>query len=232
MYQCDRVAPDPTLSNQFFPISLESPKDSNDGPPTSFRGWSLMRSDARQLGIAPDSSIDNLRPSQFISLGLVLTLAVLSVACGTLSQAGSGSSQATGKIAIVILPQAAKVGVAYSAVPSVSGGTGPYAFVLQSGILPPGVGLNQLTGSITGIPTVAGEYNFTLLVSDSRNNDQGTTSVRIVVAAASDNNQHAVITVSPSSTTMASQAVAQLTATVTGTSETGVAWSATAGTIS
>ncbi len=191
-----------------------------------------MRSDIRQLGVVTSSPIENLRPSHILSLALLLAIAVLGAACGTLSQAGSGSNQAADKIAISVPVQTAKVGVAYNAVPSVSGGTAPYTFALQNGALPPGVVLNQRTGSITGAPRVAGDYSFTLLVGDPPLRDEGTSLVRIVVAAASSDTNPTAISVSPRSASIVSQAVQQFTATVTGTSDTGVIWSATAGTIS
>jgi vibriolysin len=62
--------------------------------------------------------------------------------------------------------------VAYISTPfsqtfSVSGGTLPYIWSLYSGILPTGLMLNASTGEISGIPTVVGEYKFTLQVEDS-----------------------------------------------------------------
>jgi len=192
-----------------------------------------MRSDIRQSGVVTSSPIENLRPSQILSLALLLAIAVLGVACGTLWQSGSGSNQAADKIAVSVPVRTAEVGVAYNAVPSVSGVTAPYTFALRNGALPPGVVLNQRTGSITGAPRVAGDYSFTLLVGDPPLSDEGTSLVHIVVADdSSDKKPTAIISVSPSSTSVVSQAVQQFTATVSGTSDTGVVWSATAGTIS
>lgn len=48
-----------------------------------------------------------------------------------------------------------------------SGGTAPFTYNLQTGVLPPGTVLNQQTGQITGIATQVGNYNFTVIVSDS-----------------------------------------------------------------
>jgi Putative Ig domain len=48
-----------------------------------------------------------------------------------------------------------------------SGGTGPYTYSLQSGLLPTGLVLNQQTGQVTGIATQVGTYTFTVLVTDS-----------------------------------------------------------------
>jgi hypothetical protein len=48
---------------------------------------------------------------------------------------------------------------------SATGGTGPYAFS-WSGSLPPGLSLSS-TGLISGSPTTAGSYQFTITATDS-----------------------------------------------------------------
>jgi hypothetical protein len=49
-------------------------------------------------------------------------------------------------------------GQAYSAQFSASGGTGPYAWTLASGTLPPGLSLDAASGQISGSPTTLGSY--------------------------------------------------------------------------
>jgi hypothetical protein len=58
------------------------------------------------------------------------------------------------------------VGAFYSQIISASGGTAAYTFTLTSGSLPPGLTLAP-TGTITGIPTFAGLYNFTVQATDA-----------------------------------------------------------------
>ncbi|HJW03531.1 MAG TPA: Ig-like domain-containing protein, partial [Azospira sp.] len=58
------------------------------------------------------------------------------------------------------------VGVAYSKAFSASGGTAPYVYSLASGGLPPGMSLSS-TGTLSGVPTQAGTYNFAVQVADS-----------------------------------------------------------------
>jgi pseudomonalisin len=57
-------------------------------------------------------------------------------------------------------------GSAYTQTLSASGGTPPYRWTISSGTLPPGLTLTS-TGSVTGTPTTAGSYSFTVQVSDS-----------------------------------------------------------------
>jgi hypothetical protein len=64
------------------------------------------------------------------------------------------------------LPDGA-VGAAYSQTVSASGGTSPYVFSLSSGTLPSGLSLNGSTGAITGTPTAAGTFTFTITATDA-----------------------------------------------------------------
>ncbi len=56
----------------------------------------------------------------------------------------------------------------YSATLGASGGVPPYTWSVTSGSLPPGLNLNSTSGLISGIPTVADTYPFTLQVADSQ----------------------------------------------------------------
>ncbi len=65
-------------------------------------------------------------------------------------------------------PGPAGVGLAYAFTPTVSGGTAPYAFSLQSGTLPTGLSLNGATGEIAGTPTEDGSFpGLVIRVTDS-----------------------------------------------------------------
>jgi len=68
-------------------------------------------------------------------------------------------------IATTTLPSGV-LGRHYAAVLEPSGGLEPYAWLVESGALPPGLWLDPEAGSITGTPFEAGSYSFTIKVSD------------------------------------------------------------------
>lgn len=59
------------------------------------------------------------------------------------------------------------VAIPYNASVGVTGGSAPYTFS-HSGSFPPGLNLNSAGGSITGTPTQAGSFNFTVTVMDAQ----------------------------------------------------------------
>jgi large repetitive protein len=59
------------------------------------------------------------------------------------------------------------VSVAYGQTVSASGGTAPYTFSVTAGVLPAGLSLNGSTGVLSGMPTAAGSFPFTLTATDA-----------------------------------------------------------------
>jgi len=191
-------------------------------------------------------------PANVCLLTLLLCLTSLSIACGASGASSklspSDEAAPSGALRVSAPPAQATVGAAYNAVSSVTGGTAPYVFSIASGSLPTGLSLNSSTGSITGIPRVAGNYNFTLSVStipgkqngatplDSSSmysgSESGSTSAHIAVSAGGSGPSGPILSISPASMTLASQAQQQFTASISGTANTGVTWSANTGSIS
>ena len=69
---------------------------------------------------------------------------------------------------------------------SASGGAAPYTYSVSAGALPAGITLNTITGALSGIPTTAGTFNFTLKALDSHGFN-GTQAYSLQLAAASLN---------------------------------------------
>ena len=116
------------------------------------------------------------------------------------------------------------VGTAYSQ-PLAADGTTPITWSIESGgTLPTGLSLNESTGAITGTPTAAGTYNFTVKAESSYGSDSKELSITI--------NEPATISVTgvslnQSALTLTEDGTAQLTATVEPANATnkGVTWS-------
>jgi hypothetical protein len=80
------------------------------------------------------------------------------------------------------LPNGA-VGTPYNQIVSASGGTAPYSFAVSSGALPTGLLLNSATGAISGTPTAAGTFTFTITATDA-NGCFGSRLYTITIASA------------------------------------------------
>jgi Putative Ig domain len=140
-----------------------------------------------------------------------------------------GQIESTGHIAVSATLPHAIVGKAYNAVVSVNGGIPPYQFSILWGALPGGVTINPTTGTISGTPVLSGTYQFAVLATDLPNNDRGDHRMTMVVDVPTVG---ITVQVSPANATVLSGGTQQFMATVTGTSNVAVNWSATAGTVS
>src|SRR5271169_2884266 len=165
---------------------------------------------------------------------VLLLLAFVTTSCGMPAHAAGAQAKQNNLNLYGNLPSGT-VSQTYNAVLSVSGGSSPYYFSVKSGTLPPGVSLNPATGTFSGTPTTSGTYAFQVIVTDSPLLDQGSQSFMIAVAATGGGSGggggSVQVSVSPTSVTLFSQGKQQFTASVSGTSNTAVTWSATAGSV-
>lgn len=77
------------------------------------------------------------------------------------------------------------LGLSYSETVVAVSGTTPYAWDITAGSLPTGLTLNASSGIISGIPSAAATYNFTIRVTDD-NNLTDTQALSIVIPAGPD----------------------------------------------
>src|SRR5579859_4211828 len=159
---------------------------------------------------------------------LLVVAALMTTSCGTTTAQAAGSQN---NLSLHASFPVGTVNVPYNSVLTVTGGTSPYAFVVKSGTLPPGVHLSSTTGSVKGSPTTAGAFSFEIGVTDASSLHQGSQTFQISVHAASQGGGGIKVSVSPTTATLSSGQKQQFTAVVGGTSNTGVKWSATTGAV-
>lgn len=93
-------------------------------------------------------------------------LTVVSIIFAVLFVSVSGCAKAKPIISTTYLPDG-EINIAYSQALEASGGSGGYNWSVTSGTLPDGLSLDSSTGVISGTPTAANVYSFTVRVTDS-----------------------------------------------------------------
>ncbi|MFZ0321689.1 MAG: Ig domain-containing protein, partial [Candidatus Sulfotelmatobacter sp.] len=141
----------------------------------------------------------------------------------TLTVFSSAFSEA--KLAVQEQAPQGTVGISYNTVLTVTGGTTPYAF--SGSGLPAGLSLNATTGSITGVPSSSGTFPVSVTVTDA-GSDKATSNFSIII----DKSGTISVSVSPGTGALESGQTLQFSATVYNSSNHGVTWSASSGTVS
>ncbi len=96
-------------------------------------------------------------------LGFVLVLCTLTMACG-----GGKPVSYKNLVFPKANPPSAYVGVPYGYTFAATGGLTPYTWSISAGSLPAGLSLNASTGALSGTPTTAASYTFTVQCTDSQ----------------------------------------------------------------
>ena len=122
---------------------------------SSTPGVASITAAGKAIGVAPGTTTINS------SLGPASGAANLNVAITAPSQLSLSCAPSGGPVTM---------GISYTAICVASGGVAPYSWSLGSGSLPIGLSLGSTTNSsitIGGLPSVAGTYSYTVLVSDA-----------------------------------------------------------------
>jgi hypothetical protein len=103
-----------------------------------------------------------------ISLMPAHTAGAVQVKVVTDGVAGTGAYTYVDPLALTFAaPPAGTAGAAYTNTLTAAGGLTPYTWSVSAGSLPPGLQLGAASGTISGTPTVAGTFSFTVQVSDA-----------------------------------------------------------------
>jgi Putative Ig domain len=161
------------------------------------------------------------------------------VGCSSFSQTSVLSSNSSPQHIVLqsSLP-GATVGAAYNSILSVTGGHAPYGFSVQRGELPLGLALNSGTGRISGTPTKAGNFAFTIMALSQNGSRMvlgqpaGMYGAHNYIITVSPCVPCLTVQVAPTNPSVIAGEKIQFSAFVSNTSNTAVVWSASAGTIS
>src|SRR5208282_1966731 len=124
----------------------------------------------------------------------------------TATQASSGTMTPATLTLVATASSATQVGQFYRQTNVASGGTTPYTYTVSAGTLPAGTTLNVTTGTVSGTPTTAGAFSYTIKATDS-----GRPTPQTATQASSGTITPATLTLTatPAATTQVGQAYSQ-----------------------
>jgi Abnormal spindle-like microcephaly-assoc'd, ASPM-SPD-2-Hydin/Putative Ig domain len=116
-------------------------------------------------------------PQIAVSPVVMLAILCLTGCIGNMPQKNSSSTASVNSLQMrnSALPTGA-VQAAYMGTLSATGGKPPYSWSVTNGALPPGLALSSATGTVSGIPTMAGAFSF---MTELRDSDHLFTSAKV-----------------------------------------------------
>ena len=183
---------------------------------------------------------EKARPRYLLQLSVALASTLAVTGCSNLqnfSQSSIGQTSTIPSKAVISkqvpvdLP-AASVGKTYNAVVSASGGMPPYQFHVVVGTLPPGLIINAQTGTISGVPTQAGTFDFSMTAEDASSSGKRMSAKQNYSLVVGSCQSCTKITITPATPRVNSNGHLQLSALVSNVSNPAVTWTASSGVIS
>ena len=156
----------------------------------------------------------------------MLACAVVLQGCSAVPQSTAAPTQAPAHAQSITLPSAS-IGSSYQQLLNCSAAR--QSMRLTAGELPPSLTLNPVSATISGVPTTAGTFAFTIAMTVG---PRAVTKLCGYTLTVNGSNQVISVLVSPTSTSFVAGEKVQFYASVKGTSNTAVNWIASAGSIS
>ena len=177
------IAADPSITSPALPngelgVSYDTTPTVVDG--TGPFSWSVTGGSLPD-GLTLDASTGEVSGTPTGSGTSSFTLVATDASDVQATQPESITVSADPTITSSVLPNG-EVGVAYDTTPVAAGGTAPATWSVSGGTLPDGLNLDTSTGEVSGTPTTAGTFAFTLVATDT-DEVQATQSESIVIAA-------------------------------------------------
>ncbi len=171
-------------SDEAVVLSWVAPADTGGSPITSYTITPFINGVGQTPVTTPDAG------TTFTVTGLTAGVAYKFRVRATNAAGSSAQSATSGFVTPNALPALSfpppppgEVSAPYSATLTVTGGTGPYVWTVDSGALPAGLSLASDTGVISGVPTNAGSQTAVIRVTDAAGKS-ATESATIVISAA------------------------------------------------